>query len=337
MRKIPSVLCAMFLIILAGCGGGGGGGGGSDDGSNSNNGNNSTVAGTQLSLLSEQVKLYIPYLDDDLAASVGSSLGEWSSWDPGNSGTVLGKLFNPENGKDECIHSVLQMLDSHIQMVNQFSGQWVTSGTYVHGNITATVDTSCTNVTIPFLNADFPGVIDRLVTLSVPDQNLTIRMAFAQDGLNQTIVEQYTIGYSESGVFLARNSGSRIQVWVSAVNDSNVQIMLECSTSEGWFKITEASNASGGNWEVIGGGSISGPSSQMAFMARNNANNSSNDEYYLTISLEDLENGSDQTVMNAQSTPPSSSTNDVLAYISGENFFIDPKYPVSLDELAWVQ
>ena len=126
-------------------------------------------------------------------------MADWNSWNPGASSTVLGKLFDSANGGDECIYSQIQVLDSHIQLVNQFSDSWGTSGTYSQGNNSAVVDTAIRTVTIPFLGFDSDLLdllqpLDRLVTLSVPDQNLTIHMAFSQEGGNQTIVEQYVIG-----------------------------------------------------------------------------------------------------------------------------------------------
>jgi hypothetical protein len=90
--------------------------------------------------------------------------------------------------------------------------------------------------------------------------------------------------------------------------------MWECDTSENWVKITEASNASGGNWEVMGGGSKNGSTGQMAFMARNELNNSSNDEYYLTVTERALEDRTEQTVLHAQANPPSPSAMKCLLY-----------------------
>ncbi len=338
MNKIRLVLIALFFGVFAGCGGGGGGGGEDADDQVDNN----VTGGTKLRLFSEQVILYTPYLDETASSSAGSDLKDWSSWDPGVSGSVLGKLFNPAIGRDECIHSLMQVFDAHIRMVNEFSGQWGMPGTYSQGTMTAAVVTAVSTVSIPFLNADFPGDIDRQVTLYEPTQDLTVNMAFAQDGENQTIVEQYSLGFSESGVFLGRISGNRIQVWMAVLNDSKVQIMWECDTSENWFKITEASNASGGNWEVMGGGSKNGSTGQMAFMARNELNNSSNDEYYLTVTESALEDRTEQTVLHAQANPPSPSANEVFAYITEGNpqcpdFFFDPKYPYAIEDLAWLQ
>jgi hypothetical protein len=158
----------------------------------------------------------------------------------------------------------------------------------------------------------------------------------------QSIVSQYSIGTSESGVYLARIIGDDVQIWTASMTASKVQILWEGNTSEKRFKISEATDASGGNWEVIGGGSIAGSSSQMAFRARNNQNNASADEYYLAITLDDLEKGNAQTIVNALTNPPDPGTSNALSYITeGDTncpeFLFEPKYPQSLDDLAWVQ
>ncbi|HVN70963.1 MAG TPA: hypothetical protein VMU10_02975, partial [Desulfomonilia bacterium] len=209
MNRSLSVLLASALVcvmILGGCGGGGGGGGSSS--SDNNNNNRNTTGGTKLSTYSDVVKSCTPYLTKGSFTGGGVSLTAWNSWDPGASGSVLGKLFNPTNGKDECIYSQLQVLDAHIQLVNQFSDRWLTSGTYTQGSMSAVVDTTISSVTIPFLAPGKQDPIDRLVTVSVPAQNLTINMAFYQSGGNQVVVEQYVIGDAESGVFYAMVMGS---------------------------------------------------------------------------------------------------------------------------------
>jgi len=335
MNRTLLALFTAALIVLTGCGGGGGGGGGNDSG----------TAGTKLGLFSEQVKACTPYLNKGSLSTGESNLTDWNSWNPGASNTVLGKLFDPANGKDECIYSKLQVLDSHIQLVNQFSDRWLTSGVYYQGNITATVNTTVSTVTIPFLALDL-GILDpldRLVTLNVPDQNLTIHMAFLQDSGKQTILEQYSIGASESGVFLARVIGNDVEIWCASITESKVQIMWEGNTAEKSFRISACTNASTSdyNWEIIGGGSIASSTSEMAFMARNDSNNSSVDEYYLTITYDGLQNGTAQTILNAGTTPPNPSVS-VLTYIIEGNdnslgFLGIDQYPNTLEDVAWVQ
>jgi hypothetical protein len=327
------------LMILTGCGGGGGGS------SSGDNGGGNGAGGTKLSLFTDQVKSCTPYISiGSLSNATSSLLDDWNSWSTGVSGSVLGKLFDPANGKDECIYSPVQVLDSHINLVNQFSDRWLTSGTYTQGSMTAVVDTTFSAVTPPFINQQVPEPMDRLVTLTVPDQNLTIYIAFSQSNGNQIIVEQYTIGNSESGAYVARVVGDDVEVWFAGITGSKVQMMWEGNTAEKTFTMTECTNASGGNWEVMGGGSVAGPTSKMAFMARNNQNNNSSDSdtYYITTTLNDLENGTLQPIFNADATPPNPDTESVQAYVTpGESeclgFFDIGYYPNTLEDLAWVQ
>ena len=305
-----------------------------------------TKAGTKLSLFTDRVKSCMPYFEGSSASTGNTNLQLWGGWDLGANGAVLGKLFNPDIGGDECIFSQIEILDSHISMVNEFSDLWITSGAYSQGNNTAIVDTTLRTVTIPFLGFDSDLLdllqpLDRLVTLSVPDQNLTIHMAFSQNGGNQTIVEQYVIGNTESGAYLALVEGDVVRIWHASITGSKAQFRWEGNTNEKSFKISECTNAAGDNWEVMGGGSIASPASEMAFMARNDSNNSSVDEYYLTITYDSLQNGIAQTIRNAGTTTPDPSVS-VLSYIIEGNdnslglLGID-QYPNTLEDLAWVQ
>lgn len=347
MNRILLTLLAGALIVLAGCGGGAGGGG---DDNSGGNGNNNGTPGTKLGLFTEQVKACTPFLNKDSLSIGSNNLADWNSWNPGASSTVLGKIFDPANGKDECIYSQIQVLDSHITLVNQFSDSWGTSGTYRQGANTALVDTTVRTVTIPFLGFDSDLLdllqpLDRLVTLSVPDQNLTIHMAFSQKNGNQTIVAQYINGNTQSGAYLALVEGDLVRIWHAGITTgSKVQFRWEGNTKEKLFRISECTNAAGGNWEVMGGGGIASTSSEMAFMARNNQNNNSLDSYtyYMTTTLSSLENSTLQPIINALATPPNPNTNSVQAYITEGNdiclgFFGIGQYPNTIEDLAWVQ
>jgi hypothetical protein len=342
MNRLLLSLLAGALIVLAGCGGGGGGGG---DDNSGGNGNNTGPVGTKLGLYSDQVKSCTPYLSiGSLSSATGILLGDLNSWNPDVSGSILGKLFDPANGMDECLYSQVQVLDSQINLVNQFSDQWLTSGTYTQGTMTAVVDTTFTTVTIPYPNpVQIPDNMDRLVTLTDPTKDLTINMTFSQSAGNQTIVEQYVMG-NKSAVFLARIIGSDVQIWFAGIGDHKVQGMWEGDTSSKMFKITECTNASGGNWEVMGGGGIASSSDEMAFMARNNQNNNSSDSdtYYVTTTLGSLENGTLQQPINAVAQPPNPSTDSVQAYITEGNdsclgFLGIGQYPNTIEDLAWLQ
>jgi hypothetical protein len=338
MNKTLLTLFAGALIVLAGCGGGGGGGGNNSD----DNGNDNGPVGTKLSLFTGQVTSCTPYLSiGSLSSAPGSLLGDWNSWNPDVSGSILGKLFDPANGQDECIYSQVQVLDSHIDLVNQFSDRWLISGTYFQGTMTAVVDTSFTTVTIPIIGLDTQDTMDRLVTLTDPTKDLTIYMAFYQSGGNQTIVEQYVMGNAVSAAFYAKIIGNDVRIWFARIGDHKVQGMWEGNTSTKTFKISECTNASEGNWEVMGGGSVANSTSKMSFMARNNKNTNSSDSYYITTTLSGLENGTLQTILNALARQPDPNT-DSEAYITVGNasclgFLGIGQYPSTLDDLAWVQ
>ncbi|HVN71344.1 MAG TPA: hypothetical protein VMU10_04915, partial [Desulfomonilia bacterium] len=131
--------------------------------------------------------------------------------------------------------------------------------------------------------------------------------------------------------------------WFAGIGDHKVQGWLEADTGSKTFAISECTDASGGNWEVMGGGSVAGSTSGMAFMARNDQNNDSSDSdtYYVNISLNDLENGTLQPIINAAAVSPTPSTG-AEAYITDGNpvclgFLGIQNYPNTLDDLAWVQ
>ncbi len=211
--------------------------------------------------------------------------------------------------------------------------------------MTAVVDTTFTTVTIPYWSdLDTQDTMDRLVTLTDPTKDLTINMAFYQSGGNQTIVEQYVMGNAVSAAFYGKVVGTNVRIWFARIGDHKVQGMWEGNTSSKTFKISECTNASGGNWEVMGGGSIASSSSEMAFMARNNQNTNSSDSdtYYITTTLSSLENGTLQPIINAFAQPPNPNTDSVQAYIIEGNdsclgFLGIGQYPNTLEDLAWVQ
>lgn len=316
----------LLALILAGCGSEGGT---ADDGG-------AVTPGTELALFTDKVKACTPYLDDPSPSPGSYNLEGWSGWDPGATNTVLGTLFDPGIGEDQCLYAQIELLDAHIELVNTFAEDWETSGTYSENGLNAVVNTDVTTVTIPYLNVDSPPM-ERLVTLNDPAHGLTIHMAFTQTGTGQTIVSQYVQG-DESGVYYAWFLGDKAGIWHASVRDRKVQIVWEGNTAEKTFKISECSDAAGLNWEAMGGGCIASPSDEMAFMARNHATGWSGDEYYLSITYGELEDGDEQTIMGAATDPPGST--GVLAYITEGNsqclgFLGVREYPDSVDELAW--
>lgn len=318
------MMAAGFMaVFLAACG------------TESSNEEGSSGNGTGLHTFTGDVQLCTPYLGS-------STLDQWADWDPDNAGSVLGKLFDPAVGSDECIYTQSVILDDHIEMVNQFSNSWNDNGGHTIGNMTATVDTQVETVIIPYLGQYFFGgmavAVDRVVTLV--SGSLTIRMAFAVDGARETIVEQYEVGDTEAGVFYALRDGDYRAVWQASVKDARTQFVWEGDVADKWFRFTQCTDA-GNNWEVMGGGSVAGDESRMAFMARNHANSASEDEIYLAITLEELMEGAPPAagIFDAGANPPDGS--DEQAYITqgrSECFgFLGLfNYPNDVDELDWL-
>ena len=335
-KLIMVVLSFLMVITSNNCGGGGGGSGSGSDTTDDGGGTTSGI----LSPVMSDIESIMPYISTSSPTLGTSILQVWSGWDPKESGTVLGKLLDPGIGGYECMYSRIQVFESHMGMANEFSDKWDAPGTYTKANVTATVMNGLSTVTIPYFDFDLPG-LDRYITMQVLEEALTINLAFTIDGNTQTIVEQYSVGNEEAGVFYSEKDGNTIRMLhaylkADLLTPIKGQMAWEGNATEKWFKITECTNASGGNWEVIGGGDAS----EMAFMARNDENNSSEDEYYITITPQDLLAGIEQTVTNARISPPSGV--GVLAYITEGDprcfGFIDVgQYPSTLDELVWNQ
>lgn len=315
-----------IVLILAGCGSEGGD---SDDGGD-------ITPGTELALFTDKVKACSPYLEESSPSTGDNDLQDWSGWDPGATNTVLGKLFDPGIGGEESIYTQLEILDSHIELVNTFADEWETSGTYTESGITAVVDTDATINTIPFLGPNF-SLIERLVTLNDSSQGLTVHMAFSQTSTSQVVISQY-VKASESGVYYAEFLGDKVKFWCASVGTRKVQLWWEGDTAEHSFKISVCTDAAGLNWEAMGGGSIDPLVDEIAVMARNHATDFSADEYYLTISYGDLEDGDEQDIIDSATIPTTST--GVLAYITeGDDLclgFLDMyDYPDDIDDLAW--
>ena len=329
MKKTKVAMVAvllLFLGVIAGCGGGGGSGDGGG-----------VTPGTELELFADTVRACTPDLEEPSPSTGDDSLEDWDGWDPGATGTVMGKLFDPGIGADECIHAQTEVLDTHIALVNAFFDVWKSTGSYTKGGITAVVDTSVTTVVIPFLNIDSKPV-ERLITLNDPAQGLSLHMAFSQRGRDQTVVSQYVQG-EKSGVYYAWVEGSTAGIWHASVGDRRVQVMWEGNTELKTFKISACTDAADLNWEVTGGGSIASPAGEMAFVARNNVCNDSEDRYYLSTTYQELLDGDEPaaSVRSLAADPPDYA--GVFGYIDEDNASLClgflGEYPASPDDLAW--
>ncbi len=324
VNLLRGVILAVFTVVcLSACG--------VESGSE----DDSAADGSALHAFTEDVQLCTPYLGS-------STLDQWADWDPDSAGGVLGRMFDPEEGADECVYTHSTILDDHIELVNRFSDYWDQDGEHTLDGITMTVDAGVQTAVIPYLDQYIFGglsvAVDRMVTLE--SGTLTIRMAFAVDGENETIVEQYEIGDTEAGVFYTVREGDYRGFWQASVRDARSQHMWEGDVAQKWFRITECSDA-GTNWEVMGGGSVTDDDSMMAFSARSHEDSVSEDEYYLTISLRDLNNGTVPATGVADAAVDSPDGEDEQAYITKTSsdclgflgFFA---YPNDVDELDWI-
>lgn len=322
-KQLRSMVLAVFAAaFLSACG------------AESSSEDDSAASGAALHTFTEDVQLCTPYLGS-------SSLDQWAGWDPDNAGGVLGRMFDPDMGGDECLYTHSVILDDHIELVNRFSDYWDQDGEHTADGVIITVDTSVKSVVIPYLAQYIFGgmssvAVDRMVTLQSGD--LTVRMAFARDGQKETIVEQYEIGDTEAGVFYAVRDGDHRGLWQASVRDARTQHMWEGNVAQKWFRITECTDA---GWEVMGGGSVAGDDSMMAFSAISHEDPESEDEFYLVISLEELNNGVQPAagVFDAAADPPDGE--EERAYITKTSskclgFLGNTAYPNDVDELDWI-
>ncbi|MDT8273869.1 MAG: hypothetical protein RRA35_11835 [Desulfomonilia bacterium] len=284
----------------------------------------------------DEVRACMPYLGDG-----GSDV--WTDVDRASQGAIFSRLFDPGRGGNDCLFTHIETLDSHIEMINRFADVWDFDGGYTEDELTLTVDTSVSAVSIPYLRGLFSDLIsvevDRKMSLEGPG-NLSVHMAFTMEENFLELVQQYEKGAAEAAVYYAVRTDDLLRIWIASVKgDSKVQLMWEGSVEEQRFRITVCSNVTG-NWEVMGGGSIEAPESRMAFMARNDATNNSLDEYYLTISYEDLLDGEEQEIYDAAMTPPNPDEEEEHAYITTGNancleFLGIGEYPERTEDLDW--
>ncbi|HOJ14314.1 MAG TPA: hypothetical protein PLS81_09880 [Deltaproteobacteria bacterium] len=335
-RKRRSLAAVIALSVLAACLVSG-------CGSESGSGSSSVAPGTPLELFSEDVEACTPLLEEASPDEGTYDISSWEGWDPEADKSVFGTLFDPGIGRIACIHKVAEILDTHIGLVNTFSDEWSSSGTYTSAGMTAEVDTTVPQFVLPFLGFDSRLIaLEKMVTLRVPSDNLTLHMAFSQSGEgNQIVIEQYSKGQTEAGVFIAQRQASKTRIWYAGVSAGDkVQLMWEGDTSGLSFMISVCTNAGGGNWEAMGGGFTSSGGDDIAVMARNNVAVQLEDEYYVHLTLNALEEGAAGQVLLASDNPPG--TSGALAYINvdmdgypGLGYLGPDAYPEDADALAW--
>jgi len=330
MRKIFLLSAIIMILFLAGCGDDSAGGGGSND--------PSTAA---LETFTDDVKGCTPYLTNSFSPGGSTDLSQWAAWNPNLTGSVLGKLFNPSNGGDECFYTHIAILDSHIGMVNEFRASWEAGGQHTINAMTATIDNTVTSVAVPYLKLYYPGLVnvavDREITLVSGD--LTVHMAFRISGSVQIIVEQYTDGSDLSGVYYAERDGDLLRIWHASVRESKIQFAWDADLGDKTFRITECTDwGEDENWEVMGGGSVASDNAEMAFISRNCTNNGSGDEYYVATTLYGLAHWYPLIPVLADATHPNGQ--GVLAYVDEDmiqciQFLPIGEYPNSVSDLTW--
>ena len=334
MKKILVLVAVIAASFLAGCG---------DDSisdDDDSNGGTSSYQGATLNAYRDDVKTCTPYIGSAVFSSGSSVLSSWTGSSRTNSNGVLGKMFNTTLDDYQSIYTQLSIFDEHIELVNGFSESFDIEGEATAGDDTATVETEVNGVDVPFLKWFFQEVmsvpVDRIVT--VRSGSLTVHMAFMIVGDREVIVEQYTSGTTDAGVFYAIRNGSSLGVWHASVTDSDkgIQFMWDGDMEDRTFRLSVCTDA-GGNWEAMGGGGVES-SSEMAFMARNNATTGSDREYYITLDINDFNNSTDVTITDAGLNPPNGT--GALRYITDDSedclgFYPPGDFPQSVDDLRW--
>ncbi len=333
MKRAVLFIISMALLLLVACG--------DQSDTEDQDASHGTYSGLTLHEFTDDVQTCTPYLG-------ASSLSDWYDWDPDNPDSVLGKPFDPDSEGDESIYSQIEILDNHIEMVNDFSDVFDESGDHTIGDQTATISTTALSVDVPFLSNVFPDLlrvpVERIVTIT--SGRLTLHMAFSINGTEETIIDHYEDGETIAGVYYTVRRGNHLWIWHASVRDRKVQFMWDGDTAGKTFRISMCTDA-GTNWEVMGGGSVATRDSLMAFMARNDDTNTSEDKYYLTLTLGDFldGNGDSVTIEDFEDTEPDGT--GVLSYITESselggytftdclNFFRRTGYPDSVEDLSW--
>lgn len=331
MRKIFLLWAFIVIPFLAGCG------------DNSQAGGNDNPSTTSLQTFTDDVKECTPYLSNSFSLGGSNNLSQWAAWNPNFTGTVLGKLFNPSNGGDECLYTHIAILDDHIGAVNEFREYWEQGGQHTINTVTATIDNTVTSVAVPYLKLYYPGLVDVAVDreITLVSGSLTVHMAFKISGSRQIIVEQYTDGSAMSGVYYAERDGDLLRIWHASVRDSKVQFAWDADLGDSTFRVTVCTDwGEDLNWEVMGGGSVDSDNAEMALMARNYQNNGSNDEYYVQTTLYGLMHWVALTPLLADATHPDGSDGGVFAYIDEDmiqciEFLQFEEYPTGVSDLSW--
>jgi hypothetical protein len=331
MKKYLVLVIYFLAFILAGCG--------DDSIIDDNNDSNTSYKGSTLHVFTANVKSCTPSIGSIAFVTDTSVLSTWTGWERNNSEGVLGKVFETTLERYESIYTQIAVLDAHIAKVNQFTDDFDTAGTYTIGTDTATVDTDVSSVEVPYLAWFFQELmsvpVDRVVT--VTSGFLTIHMAFRTSGSKEVIVEQYSVGSTDAGVYYTVRDGDYRAVWHASVTDTTNSVQFTWDgTVDSDFRVSLCSDADG-NWEVMGGGNVDSDSG-IALMARNDDTNNSAKEWYTVMTITEFNNGTSKTPVDASVDAPDGT--GAQKYITEDSgyclgFYRTGDYPSTVDDLDW--
>ncbi len=286
-----------------------------------------------------------------------ASISVWEGWNPAIEYTVFNKLLSEDSA--EGLFNPIEQADMFVEMINGFSAYWPAAGTYEDiaipgggGTIALTVETDVESVTIPFFGGTI--TVDRVVTIDgliVGMGNFECKMGFTIDGDEESIVVRTDFeDTGEVSVFYGnRASEGVINIWAAmyadkatadTADDFTGALKWRGNPDEGWFAISQYMNGAGGT-KILAGGE---PDGTMAFLARRGDDNVGPDvPYYLACTIANITGGTPPeggSIINGNTTPPSTAANDVYQYIIDGNascLGYLSTYPASADDIVWSQ
>jgi len=194
-------------------------------------------------------------------------------WDAGGTATI--SQVNPETSLEESMSVTITIPSSPL-----------TIPTYFQDKIESAVQTSVIAAINRILNFQH-GDWDIYLAIGEDDDYYYVAATAENETLNET---QTFVGY------MNRTTETLTLHYASADDDNaegGIYTRWTGNPTEAWFKIAQVSGSSGGNQEVVGGGSDMDAAGSIAFKARNNDDDSgdSTDVYYLadltTANIED--------------------------------------------------
>lgn len=279
-RKIFTAVLILWLIAGIGCNG---------------TGPDKTYRNLTLSVYEDEVREITPYTSTPKTEAVRSveipdngsyqCLEDWEHWKPDMNQytyTVLDKLFDPDSG-DEGIYGPVETLDRFIDNVNVHKmlldelGETVSDDSE-YPSIFTVLSIEPSTITVPFFGDAVS--VDRIVK-HVTGSGETEHIAFTIDEQRdaETLVAFATSdfgGQLQMAIYGKRDNATNMEIKVAihliydppSTDSFRGQFRWQGNRNENWFSITQRTDAAGGNWQVLGGGSIAEGRGGMSFMAR---------------------------------------------------------------------